>query len=330
MKNFVIILSLAQILAGCASERLQVTVTDSSGSPISNALVSVGFSTSHVLFGGGHASRRSVGHAESRTGTNGIAVVKFNCTSSDFGWYVEADGYYRSDIRREHFKGEDVIIPPVFGYVILHEHEKEGKETLWRRINPQPMYSYHLSEAWGNAINKIPLKNGRYGFDIRLGAWLPPLGKGEVADFYYVRNIGEEPLEDGSVASLEFDSGCGAYFGKQTGSKVFPSTYCANTNAVFRNRLPFMFVKKDSDDKRIDWRDIATGDEYMVLRTRVKLDSAGNVIMANYSKILGPFRFGYAVESPCVVFNHRVNDPNLESDCRRNMLKQFNSNGYPP
>lgn len=151
-----------------------------------------------------------------------------------------------------------------------------------------------------------------------------------MADFYYVRKIGEEPLEDGSVAWLEFDSGCGAYFGKQTGSKVFPSTYCANTNAVFRNRLPFMFVKTDSTDKRIDWRDIATGDEYMVLRTRVKLDPDGKVIEANYSKILGPFRFGYAVESPCVVFNHRVNDPNLESDCRQNMLKQFNSNGYPP
>ena len=192
------------------------------------------------------------------------------------------------------------------------------------------MYSYRLSEVYGNAVNKVPVKNGRYGFDLRLGSWLPPLGKGEVADFYYVRNIGEEPLGDGSVAWLEFDSGCGAYFGKQTGSKVFPSTYGANTNAVFRNRLPFMFVKKDSTDKRIDWCDIATSDEYMVLRTRVKLDPDGNVIEANYSKILGPFRFGYAVESPCVVFNHRVNDPNLESDCRRNMLKQFNSNGYPP
>ena len=257
-------------------------------------------------------------------------MVKFNCQSSDVGWHVEADGYYRSESYRGHFKGEDVIIPPAFGYVILHEHEKEGKTTIWRKINPQPMYSYCLSEAWGNAVNKVPVKNGRYGFDLRLGSWLPPLGKGEVADFYYVRNIGEEPLEDGSVAWLEFDSGCGAYFGKQTGSKVFPSTYGANTNAVFRNRLPFMFVKKDSTDKRIDWRDIATGDEYMVLRTRVKLDPDGKVIEANYSKILGPFRFGYAVESPCVVFNHRVNDPNLESDCRRNMLKQFNSNGYPP
>ena len=317
-------------VSGCASERLQVTVTDSNGNPVSNAVVHVGFSTSHLLFGGGHASSKKGGHAEANTGMNGVAVVKFNCTSSDFGWHVEADGYYRSESHRGHFKGEDVIIPPAFGYVILHEHEKEGKATIWRKINPQAMYSYRLSEAYGNAVNKVPVKNGRYGFDLRLGSWLPPLGKGAVADFYYVRNIGEEPLEDGSVAWLEFGSGCGAYFGKQTGSKVFPSTYGANTNAVFRNRLPFMFVKKDSEDKRIDWRDIATGDEYMVLRTRVKLDSAGNVIEANYSKILGPFRFGYAVESPCVVFNHRVNDPNLESDCRRNMLKQFNSNGYPP
>ncbi len=330
MTKKVLIPVLSICIAGCASERLQVTVTDSDGNPISNAVVHVGFSTSHVIFGGGHTSSKKGGHAEAKTDTNGIAVVWFNCTSSVFGWHVEADGYYRSESYRGHFKGEDVIIPPAFGYVILHEHEKEGKTTIWRKINPQPMYSYCLSEAWGNAVNKVPVKNGRYGFDLRLGSWLPPLGKGEVADFYYVRNIGEEPLEDGSVAWLEFDSGCGAYFGKQTGSKVFPSTYGANTNAVFRNRLPFMFVKKDSTDKRIDWRDIATGDEYMVLRTRVKLDPDGKVIEANYSKILGPFRFGYAVESPCVVFNHRVNDPNLESDCRRNMLKQFNSNGYPP
>ena len=330
MTKKVLIPVLSICIVGCASERLQVTVTDSDGNPISNAVVRVGFSTSHVIFGGGHTSSNKGGQAEAKTDTNGIAVVKFNCTAAEFCWDVKADGFYQGDEHREHFKFEEVVTSPVSGYVILHEHEKEGKATIWRKINPQAMYSYRLSEAWGNAVNKVPVKNGRYGFDLRLGSWLPPLGKGEVSDFYYVRKIGEEPLEDGSVAWLEFDSGCGAYFGKQTGSKVFPSTYCANTNAVFGNRLPFMFVKNDSDDKRIDWRDIATGDEYLVLRTRVKLDSNGKVIEANYSKILGPFRFGYAVESPCVVFNHRVNDTNLESDCRRNMLKQFNSNGYPP
>lgn len=324
-RNFLSIVTLLVTCTGCASERLYVKVVDCEGNPVSNATVNVDFTSSHVVLGEGKSH-----HYEANTDTNGEAVVKFDCTTSDFAWRVEADGYYRSDLHAENFKGEDVIIPPGIGYVVLHEHEKKGQETIWRKINPQPMYSYRLSEAWGNAVNKVPVNNGRYGFDLRLGAWLPPLGKGEVADFYYVRNVGEDPMEDGSVAWLEFDVGGGAYLGKQTGSKVFPSTYGADTNVVFRNKLPFMFVKKDSDDKRIDWRDIAGDDEYMVLRTRVKLDSDGNIIEANYSKILGPFRFGYAVESPCVVFNHRVNDTNLESDCRRNMLKQFNSNGYPP
>ena len=218
---------------GCASERLYVKVVDGDGNPVTNGIVRVGVSTSHLLFGGGNSRTSKSGYEEGRTDTDGNAVVKFNGQSSDFGWYVEADGYYRSDIRQEHFKGEDIIIPPAFGYVILHEHEKKGKVTIWRKINPQPMYSYRLSEVYGNAVNRVPVKNGRYGFDLRLGSWLPPLGKGEVADFYYVRKIGEEPLEDGSVAWLEFDGGGGAYIGKQTGSKVFPSTSGANRNAVF-------------------------------------------------------------------------------------------------
>lgn len=324
-RKFLSIATLLVACTGCASERLYVNVVDAEGRPVPNATVNVDFTSSHIVLGEGKDH-----HYEAKTDTNGNAVVKFNCNTSDFAWCVEADGYYRSDLHDENFDGEDVIIPPGIGYVILHEHEKKGKATIWRKINPQPMYSYRLSEAYGNAVNKVPVKNGRYGFDLRLGSWLPPIGRGEVADFYYVRNIGEEPMEDGSVSWLEFDVGGGAYFGKQTGSKVFPSTHGANTNAVFRSRLPFMFVKKDSADKRLDWRDIAAGDEYMVLRTRVKLDPDGKVIEANYSKILGPFRFGYAIESPCVVFNHRVNDPNLESDSRRNVLKQFNSCGYPP
>ena len=108
--------------SGCASERLQVTVTDSRGHPISNALVRVGTSTSHMIFGGGRRNRKSRRSYESKTDTNGIAVVKFNCQSSDFGWHVEADGYYRSESYRGHFKGEDVIIPPAFIACAINHH----------------------------------------------------------------------------------------------------------------------------------------------------------------------------------------------------------------
>ena len=143
MSKFRIMLTfLLLVNLGCASERLYVKVVDGVGNPVTNGIVRVGVSTSHLLFGGGNSCTSKSGYAEGRTDTDGNAVVKFNGQSSDFGWYVEADGYYRSDIRQEHFKGEDVVIPPAFGYVILHEHEKKGKATIWRRINPQPMYSY--------------------------------------------------------------------------------------------------------------------------------------------------------------------------------------------
>ena len=122
MAKKVLIPVLSICIAGCVSERLQVTVTDSDGNPISNAVVHVGFSTSHVIFGGGHTSSKKGGHAEAKTDTNGIAVVWFNCTSSVFGWHVEADGYYRSESHRGHFKGEDVIIPPAFIACAINHH----------------------------------------------------------------------------------------------------------------------------------------------------------------------------------------------------------------
>ena len=321
MKTTLFLLVLAFCFAGCASERLSVVVTDNQGLPVSNAVVSLGFSAGNVVFAKGNSH-----HYKALTDNQGKAVIEFDGKSSNVGWSVRAEGYYRSGPHKESFRVECVPFPPIFYSVTKLEHEKEGRVTLWKRINPQPMYSYRLTNAT-DFRKKVPEKNGRYGFDLKFGDWLPPLGKGEVADFYYVRNVGESPLEDGSVAWLEFGEGGGAYFGKQTGCKEFPSTYCANTNAVYRRRLPFMFVKPDSP---IDQREIVAADEYIVLRTRVKVDSRGNILQANYSKILGPFYFDRFVKTPCVVFNHRVNDPNLESDCRQNMLKRFNSNGFPP
>ena len=97
---------------GCASERLYVKVVDDEGTPVTNGIVYVGFSVSHVLFDEGSSHAAKSRPAEGHTDTNGDAVVKFNCQSSDFGWHVEADGYYRSEFHREHFKGEDVILPP--------------------------------------------------------------------------------------------------------------------------------------------------------------------------------------------------------------------------
>ena len=323
-RNHVVMSFLLLANVGCASERLYVKVTDNEGLPVSNATIRVGFSTSHMLFGGGHLSKSEGGHAEAKTDATGYAVVKFNCSSSEFGWSANADGYYRSDVYTERFKFDEMYIPPVYVFVILHEHEKHGEVTLYRRLNPQPMYAYGMYES---LKIRWPREDGRYGFDLRLFDWVAPQGRGEVADFHFVRNVGGAKPDD-CVGHLEFDGGCGAYVRKQTGSRSFPSTHGADTNAVFASRFPFMFLR---GRETIDYGNVIGKDEYMVLRTRARCDGDGNVKEANYSKILGPFGTGKGgVETMETVFNPRVNDPNLELDSPKNLVKRNRSCAYPP
>lgn len=96
-------------LTGCATERLGVKVTDSNGFPVSNAVVRVGFSSGNIVFAKGKSHRY-----EALTDSQGKADVWFNGKSSDVGWSVSANGYYRSGPHTEVFKIAITQIPPMF------------------------------------------------------------------------------------------------------------------------------------------------------------------------------------------------------------------------
>ena len=118
-------------LTGCATEKLTVTVMDNEGMPVSGARVGVGYPTGNVIFGGGHRpSGSDSGDAESQTGTDGVAVVKFNCEGSVVYWSVEKDEYYTSGPNKVLYKIDMIPIPPIFYKVIMLEHEKSVKTTL--------------------------------------------------------------------------------------------------------------------------------------------------------------------------------------------------------
>ena len=348
-KFYFLAIFLFVINAGCASERLYVRVTDNEGKPVSNAVVRVGFSTSNVLFGGGHSSHSKSGHAEAKTDTEGNAVVKFNCKNASFGWDVEADGYYRSNSRREQFKFDEIIVPPCFVKVVLHEHEKHREIVLYPKKNPQPMYMY----SRGMGV-KSPIKNGRYGFDLQLFDWLPPYGKGKNADFFYVRERLDEtnsivkakfgqsrfflfkngesgyPKLGDIIGRIEFEKNCGAYVEKKTGCKTFPSLYCADINKDFKSSFPISIVGNDNWKVWLQESSIISDDEYMVIRSRVKYDEDGNIVSYNYSKILGSFGLSYKVSADEIVFNPRPNDTNLEFDPKRNLYQGKTGRGMVP
>ena len=330
--------------AGCASERLHVKVIDDVGFSVSNATVEVAFSSGHIILTDGKSRRY-----EAITDENGKAVVKFNGDNSDVYWTVKADGYYPSDVRKEVFRIEVTPIPPIFYNVTMLEHEKHGEITLYRMKNPQPMYAYTREMDI-----KSPIANGRYGFDLEYFDWLPPHGKGKVADFYYVRERPDEtnmtvkarwrqssyflfkngesgyPKLGEVVGRIEFDENCGAYVGKQTGCTSFPSLYRADPNREYLRSFPITIRGNGGYTVWLEESDVVNGGEYMVIRSRVKCDEKGNIVSANYSKILGIMRLVGWVGVEETVFNPRPNDTNLEFDPNRNLYQGKKGRGMIP
>lgn len=349
--NRSVIVSLILLMAtvGCANERFYVKVVDDEGKPVTNAFVDVGVPPKTVFWGSSSQRRKGTSY-HSSTDTNGETIVSFNCAGSHFRWKVKADGYYPSNLFEEWFKDfDEVVVPPAFTKVILHEHERRGMVTLYRQKDPQPMYAYTREMTV-----KSPIANGRYGFDLQNFDWLPPHGKGKIADFYYVRERPDEtniavkatwekssyflfknresgyPKLGDVVGRIEFDKNCGAYIEKQTGCKSFPSTYCADPNREYLQSFPITIRENGGHTVWLEESDVVNGGEYMVIRSRVKCDENGKIVSANYSKILGTMRLVGGVGVEEAVFNPRPNDTNLEFDPERNLYQGKKGRGMIP
>ena len=344
MKQCIAIIALALSNVGCASEYLYIRVVDDDGIPVSNAVVNVSFTSGHVVFGKGTPH-----YYKGHTGQDGKASVGFNCDSSDVHWSVSADGFYQSELRKEVFKIDVVQIPPAFYNVIMLEHEKHGEITLYRKKNPQPMYAYSRQMKV-----ETPIANGRYGFDLQCFDWLPPLGKGKIADFYYVRerkdiervnklisqndehrirvfrsDEPDAPKFGEDIGRIEFEKGGGAYVCKQTGNANFPATHRADLTANYCPSIPIR-ICENNGQLWLQEGPVIAKDEYMVVRSRVKYDEHGNVVSANYSKIVGPWEIGSLMCPFETVFNPRPNDTNLESDPERNLYQGKKGRGMIP
>ena len=216
--------------------------------------------------------------------------------------------------------------------------------SFYPKHNPQPMYAYGDDvRAYLSMRQTIEVTNGveiaHYkpeDFDMRSGCVIPdnPEEKryysdrvGEVSDFHIERYSVTTNGVRNYYGRLEFAPGCGAYIRKTTGDPSFPTTYEADTNAMFLSQI--LFGDHSISGKCVNTSWLLKEDEYMVLRTRVATNSLGVVTNCNYSKILGPMWIEGAVQFKHLVFNPRPNDPNLEFDQENNLAEDDGSNRYP-
>ncbi len=269
-------------------------VVDQDGRPVVGAKIWGGLQTG----GGRHDSTPLRGS----TDTNGEYVVQGKCTNI-IRCGIRLEGYYETDFM-------------LIGYGNSHS-VRAGKwqpygthhtVVLKKMINPQPLVC-HLNKGL-----PIPAYDKWLGFDFEKHDFVSPHGKGVVDDMllrFTLRTTSHDDYHTTMEVSFTNNPFAGAYELPKYKMSEFKSVYHADTNASYRQS--FFYRYDCSPGKGIDYRHL-TGDNYLVFRTRTKVDSEGRLVSAHYGKIYGDWHIigvgGMRMQE--AVFNPTPNDTNLE------------------
>ena len=118
----------------------------------------------------------------------------------------------------------------------------------------------------------------------------------------------------------------GAYLLKKDGWSDMKSVYQADTNAHYLTELSFHYTREKGNRHPIVEK--LDKDEYLVFRTRTKVDCEGRLVSARYGKLYGPWHFEDAGGSQIhkVFLNEVDNDVNLEDQWTIDESKKYRSN----
>lgn len=239
------------------------------------------------------------------TGDDGRARASLECWDGFVNCYFKATGYYPEEVRDIRFSTKCDEGAGKYRFI---ETEKNVCIKMRKIVNPEPMIVHQLLKG----IKSLPAQQGRFGYDLKAGDWVAPDGNGRVSDFVVIYDWREDENSITCTGAIEFvERGCGAYVEKKIACEKFPVEYSARTNLTLTVYFPFD-VYRDKKSKEMRSSRVMKDDEYMVIRSRVKLDEEGNVIAANYSQIQGPIGIGYYFALGKTYFNPKVNDTNLE------------------
>jgi len=314
-RMFIILMS-GVLCLSCSAEMatLEVVVKDELEGPITNAHLCV---RTQKKLGFGLGSRTSDYHVSDCCPDQlGVARCSFHCPSGDCVFWVEAEGFYPSVRTPVHYK----IVESKFDlHASLAENYKRFEVKMRKIIDPQPMFAIgtgHFFAGEGNVFSR--------GFDLMIGDWVRPFGKGEMIDFTIEKYscMSNGVLYVHSVLRVD-GKGNGAYVEKIDKSSEFRSCYRVDVRRSMKKEFTFDAVKFPDYTYKMS-SPIVSDDEYMILRTRSIYDEKDNLISCNYSKIYGEVKIQGGFSCLTAVFNPKENDANIEFDCLKN-LNSFSS-----
>lgn len=291
-----------------ARGRVTLRVVDSIGKPVEHAQLSVALFPSD--------SYASADVREGQTDGDGCLSVE-GTTVGDMTYTVTKSGYYRTTGKYLFYRcGESGVQDGRWqpwnptNTVVLKEHR-----------NPVAMYAMNVDVP-------IPAGNAPIGFDLVVGDWVAPHGRGAIADLLIKYTASYEgPQTFSKRLELSFSNprdGVQAIPLDETSD--FVSLYAATEDGY----TPTLVDEQARTRTRILKRSETAEGQYLVFRVRSVVNEEGKVVSANYGKIYSPnlldpiIEYGRMEDADRVMFtyyfNPTANDRNLEFDPARNLL----------
>ena len=295
--------------------KLTFRVTDSLGTPVTNADVGVSF----YLW-----SEKPSG-AVGKTDTNGLFTVEGLC-SVDANCSFVKDGYYLTSYR--HAFSSSRRNPGAVKDGKWQPWNPTIEITLKEKRNPIPMYAK-------TAKVSLPKRGEEFGFDMKKGELVKPHGNGEQADLLFMCNIEERGhildfKKELFVSAVQPEEG--VIVNAMDGSQ-FRTIYEAQENGY----SPRFYQVTDRTPSNIlqivEWN----GAEYLTFRSRIVRDHEGKIISSHYGKIVSMRTYGVDRKNPdgasvsfTYYFNPTPNDRNIEYDPNENLFDKMKHRGMQP
>ena len=268
-------------LTGCANinrnATVKVRVVDEDGQPIKGV-------HSKVM-------SYSMDDSNSRQGltdANGIYSVHLRNIHLSIGGYFSKPGYYET--KGEFWGwglGQGLVPPADTNFVIV----------LKRIIDPVAMIRKEV-------LVKIPRVDEPIGFDLEMGDWVSPDGKGKIADIlftqegYYTSNkdysftlLGEFVAGENGIQSFQVPrGGAGALLRSELPPpSIAPELGHEKTFESFNRRDPSVKFGPSAVDVTRRW----------IYRVRTVLDEEGKIVSANYGWTTDDIIFGINADGTC-------------------------------
>lgn len=326
---FYVLLLLPACVSAQETKTITVRVVDETGAPVVGAQTVINY----VRPGRGEDDRH-VGLSD-RTGrfsAQGVSVI---------GVYLSAskDGYYPAVF--EPFRTAQHVLPK--------GSNVEQTLVLPRVLKPTALYALDIRPGNSRSVN-FPAQNEWLGYDFEMGDWVQPRGKGKTTDilFRFSNEFkGYRSSGDVLARSRELSRQAAATQGEPWTEEAFRLT-AGKWDGVLEISFPGAKegLREETERflsySRLKMPHTAPADGYaptrrytantysgtkvrddmgFFIRTRVKLDDKGDIVSANYTKIVGDFYLdarGFMMFAS--YFNPTPNDRNLEFDPKRNLF----------